>query len=82
MRRAGVYFYTAILPTLKQRGKTVIAACHDDRYFHCADQVVTMEYGRIRAALLGSSREPLRSRIAAAIRSPHGHLPVTGAPSD
>lgn len=43
------YFYMEMLPALKQRGKTVIAVCHDDRYYHCADQVVTMEYGQIRA---------------------------------
>ena len=42
------YFYQTWLPLLKQRGKTVIAVSHDDRYFHCADRVVTMEYGRIR----------------------------------
>lgn len=42
------YFYTELLPALKQRGKTVIAACHDDRYFHCADQIVAMEEGQIR----------------------------------
>jgi ABC-type siderophore export system fused ATPase/permease subunit len=26
----------------------VIAATHDDRYFHLADLVVHMEYGRVR----------------------------------
>jgi putative ATP-binding cassette transporter len=43
------YFYEELLPTLKQRGKTVIAVSHDDRYFHCADRVVTMELGQIRS---------------------------------
>jgi putative pyoverdin transport system ATP-binding/permease protein len=43
------YFYEQLLPALKQRGKTVIAVTHDDRFFHCADQVITMEYGRIRS---------------------------------
>lgn len=42
------FFYEAWLPLLKRRGKTVIAVSHDDRYFHCADRVVTMEYGQIR----------------------------------
>jgi len=32
---------------LKKRGKTVIAASHDDKYFHVADRVLKMEYGRI-----------------------------------
>lgn len=44
------YFYEDLLPDLKRRGKTVIAISHDDRYFHCADRVITMEYGQIRAA--------------------------------
>lgn len=43
------YFYEVLLPGLKQRGKTVIAVTHDDRYFHCADRVVTLEYGQIRS---------------------------------
>jgi len=43
------YFYEQLLPALKQRGKTVLAVTHDDRFFGCADQVITMEYGRIRS---------------------------------
>lgn len=41
------YFYEVILVELKTRGKTIIATSHDDRYFHVADRVVKMEYGRI-----------------------------------
>jgi putative pyoverdin transport system ATP-binding/permease protein len=41
------YFYEKLLPELKAAGKTVIAVTHDDRYFHCADRVIKMEYGRI-----------------------------------
>lgn len=43
------YFYDELLPALRAQGKTVLVVSHDDRYFHCADQVVTMEYGRIRS---------------------------------
>jgi len=32
---------------LQRQGKTVIAVTHDDRYFHVADRVLKMEYGRI-----------------------------------
>lgn len=39
-------FYEEILPDLKRRGKTVIAATHDDRYFSVADRVLKMECGR------------------------------------
>ena len=43
------YFYTELLPLLKSQGKTLLVVTHDDRYFHVADRVVTMEYGRIRS---------------------------------
>lgn len=43
------YFYENLLPSLKQRGKTIIAVSHDDRYYHCADRVVFLEYGVIRS---------------------------------
>ncbi len=41
------YFYEVMLPDLKKAGKTVIAVSHDDRFFHVADRVLRMEYGRI-----------------------------------
>jgi len=53
------YFYEELLPTLKQRGKTVIAVTHDDRFFHCADQVITMEYGRIRSVERAAPKAPV-----------------------
>ena len=43
------HFYEELLPSLARRGKTVIAVSHDDRWFHCADRVVVMDYGTIRA---------------------------------
>jgi putative ATP-binding cassette transporter len=43
------YFYDELLPDLKRRGKAVLAVSHDDRYFRCADRVITMEYGQIRS---------------------------------
>ncbi|HZF48379.1 MAG TPA: cyclic peptide export ABC transporter [Polyangiaceae bacterium] len=43
------YFYEELLPSLKSRGKTVIAVSHDDRYFHCADRLMIMEYGEVRS---------------------------------
>ena len=41
------YFYNHLLPQLKSEGKSVIAVTHDDRYFHMADRIIKMEYGRI-----------------------------------
>lgn len=43
------YYYEVPLPALKSRGKTVLAISHDDRYFHCADRVITLENGSIRS---------------------------------
>ena len=40
-------FYEEILTALARRGKTVIVITHDDRYFHCADQIVKLEFGQI-----------------------------------
>jgi putative ATP-binding cassette transporter len=42
-------FYKELLPGLKRRGKTVIVITHDDRYFHCADQLVKLDFGQISA---------------------------------
>lgn len=40
-------FYQQLLPELKQRGKAVLVISHDDRYFHLADRVLKLDYGRI-----------------------------------
>jgi putative ATP-binding cassette transporter len=41
------FLYEELLPGLKADGRTVIAATHDDRYFHVADKVVKLEYGKV-----------------------------------
>jgi putative pyoverdin transport system ATP-binding/permease protein len=40
-------FYTQLLPELKNRGKTVLAITHDDRYFHLADRIIKLDYGQV-----------------------------------
>lgn len=40
-------FYQQLLPELKQRGKAILVISHDDRYFHLADRVVKLDYGKI-----------------------------------
>ena len=40
-------FYEEILPILKDRGKVVICATHDDQYFGVADRRYKLEFGRI-----------------------------------
>ncbi|MBK1649049.1 cyclic peptide export ABC transporter [Rhabdochromatium marinum] len=43
------FFYETHLPALKASGKTIIAVSHDDKYFHLADRVITLDGGRIVA---------------------------------
>ncbi|MBF0450825.1 MAG: cyclic peptide export ABC transporter [Candidatus Magnetomorum sp.] len=40
-------FYTRLLPLFKKSGKTIIVATHDTRYFDIADQLITMQDGKI-----------------------------------
>jgi putative pyoverdin transport system ATP-binding/permease protein len=40
-------FYLRLLPELRNRGKTVIAITHDDRYFACADRIIKLEEGQV-----------------------------------
>jgi putative ATP-binding cassette transporter len=39
-------FYTQILPELRSRGKTVLVITHDDAYYHLADRLIKLDYGR------------------------------------
>lgn len=41
-------FYTQFLPNLKKRGKTVLVISHDDHYFHLADRIIKLDYGRVK----------------------------------
>ena len=43
------FFYEQLLMDMKRAGKTVIAATHDDHYFHVADRVLKMDNGVIEA---------------------------------
>lgn len=40
------YFYEKLLFDFKEKGKTIIAITHDDHYFHQADEIYKMEYGK------------------------------------
>ena len=42
------FFYRELLPTMKAEGKTIIAITHDDRYFDVADQIIHMDFGKVR----------------------------------
>ena len=41
------FFYTQLLPGLRDRGKTILAISHDDRYFHLADRIIKLDYGKL-----------------------------------
>ncbi len=40
-------FYQELLVKLKEQNKIVIVITHDDRYFHLADHVIKLDYGKI-----------------------------------
>lgn len=40
-------FYTQVLPELKARGKTVLVITHDEKYFHLADRLLKLDYGKL-----------------------------------
>ncbi|VEN73216.1 hypothetical protein EPICR_130033 [Candidatus Desulfarcum epimagneticum] len=40
-------FYMGLLPGFKKQGKTVVAVTHDDHYFHAADRVIHLDYGKL-----------------------------------
>ncbi len=41
------FFYGTILKDLREKGKTIIAVTHDDRYWGSADRVIKLELGRV-----------------------------------
>jgi putative ATP-binding cassette transporter len=45
-------FYCQLLPDLKRRGKTVLVITHDDKYFHLADRLIRLDYGRVAESML------------------------------
>jgi putative pyoverdin transport system ATP-binding/permease protein len=51
-------FYKQILTKLKERGKAVIVITHDDRYFHLADRLIKLNYGRIEENSKDLDRSP------------------------
>ncbi|MDP1800255.1 MAG: cyclic peptide export ABC transporter [Bacteroidota bacterium] len=40
-------FYTQIIPELLNRGFSIIAITHDDAYYHVADKLYKMEFGKL-----------------------------------
>ncbi|HEY9296551.1 MAG TPA: cyclic peptide export ABC transporter [Phormidium sp.] len=40
-------FYNEFLPKLRNQGKLVLTISHDDQYFHVADRVIKLDYGKL-----------------------------------
>jgi putative ATP-binding cassette transporter len=54
------FFYVQLLPELTARHKTVFVITHDDRYYHLAERIITLDNGQVtsdaaREALIPSS---------------------------
>lgn len=48
-------FYLDVLPALKANNKTVIAITHDERFYHIADRVISLEDGQLISDTLNSA---------------------------
>jgi putative ATP-binding cassette transporter len=48
-------FYLKILPSLKDRGKSIVVITHDEKYFHLADRTIKLDCGKI--VELGAARD-------------------------
>jgi putative ATP-binding cassette transporter len=55
-------FYTQLLPDLKARGKAVLVITHDEPYFHIADRILKLDYGK-----LGADQRPDEPRVPRAV---------------
>src|SRR5689334_17501165 len=42
-------FYYELLPELKARGKSIIVISHDDHYYHLADRLIKLDYGKVES---------------------------------
>ncbi|MCV3431353.1 multidrug ABC transporter permease/ATP-binding protein [Campylobacter lari] len=56
------FFYTKLLPLLKQKGITIFAITHDDVYFDMADRILLAQNGQIRE-LKGDIKELAKNAV-------------------
>jgi putative ATP-binding cassette transporter len=56
-------FYYQLLPELKRRGKAVLVISHDDRYYHVADRIIKLDYGKVVYDQQLESAEPAPSTL-------------------
>jgi putative ATP-binding cassette transporter len=60
-------FYYQLLPELKAKGKALIVISHDDRYYHVADRVIKLDYGKLQQAEINAA--PANRVLAEVIQS-------------
>lgn len=58
------FFYTKLLPLLKEQGKTIFAITHDDAYFDSADRILLAQNGEISELKGENIKEKARNLIA------------------
>lgn len=55
-------FYEELLPIFKQQGSTIFAISHDDKYFHHADRILSMNNGSLNEHNAESGRQEAESQ--------------------
>jgi len=50
-------FYTELLLSLRDQGKTILVISHDDHYFHLADRLIKLDFGQIEYDRASHSHE-------------------------
>lgn len=67
------FFYMNLLPDLTARHKTVFVITHDDRYYHLAERIITLDNGQV---ISDTARPPLipDSKSRADALHPHSSL--------
>jgi putative ATP-binding cassette transporter len=66
-------FYHELLPRLRERGKTVFAISHDDRYYSVADRLIKLDYGQVVHDSRQESILPVEVTIAPAAEAVANH---------
>ncbi|HWC59456.1 MAG TPA: cyclic peptide export ABC transporter, partial [Verrucomicrobiae bacterium] len=72
-------FYTQLLPELKARGKTVLVISHDDKYFHVADRIIKLDYGKLDGSGVAKSEEFASPAIAQRLKANRAAWPAAKA---
>jgi len=63
------FFYMNLLPDLMTRHKTVFAITHDDRYYHLAGRIITLDNGQVTSDTARDSSIPDTENKADYLRS-------------